>query len=67
MLAGYLLMFFVENILAYNALNVLVWIAVGMCHSDEYRNMTDEEIRNYLRRNGSSAYLKKTTHLSEKE
>jgi hypothetical protein len=46
LLLGYVLMFFIENILAFNMLNVMIWIVVGMCHSQELRELSDEEIRN---------------------
>jgi hypothetical protein len=46
LLLGYVLMFFIENILAFNLLNVMIWIVVGMCHSQELRELSDEEIRN---------------------
>jgi len=45
LLAGYLLMFFVENILAYNLLNIMTWIIIGMCLSERMRGLTDVEIR----------------------
>lgn len=45
LLAGYLLMFFVENILAYNLLNIIIWIVIGMCLSERMRGMSDSEIR----------------------
>ena len=45
LLAGYLLMFFVENILAYNLLNIMTWIIIGMCLSEKMRGLTDVEIR----------------------
>ena len=46
LLLGYVLMFFIENILAFNMLNVMIWIVIGMCHSQELREMSDEEIKN---------------------
>ena len=38
-------MIFIENQIAYNLLNVLIWVVIGMCHSEEMRKLTDKEIR----------------------
>ena len=48
MLVGYLLMLFIENIIAYNLLNIIIWFSVGLCHSKELRDLTDIEIKNLL-------------------
>jgi hypothetical protein len=45
LLASYLIMMFIENQIAYNLLNVVIWLVVGMCHSDELRGMDDKTIR----------------------
>jgi hypothetical protein len=45
LLAGYLLMLFVENIIAYNLLNIIIWFIVGLCHSESIRNLEDKEIK----------------------
>jgi len=45
LLVGYGLMFFIENILAYNLLNIIIWIIIGMCLSDRMRGLTDMEIQ----------------------
>jgi O-antigen ligase len=45
LLAGYVLMFFIENIIAFNLFNVTVWLIVGMCHSRELRKLSDKEIK----------------------
>ncbi len=45
LLASYLLMLFVENVIAYNLLNILIWLVVGICYSDEMLNKNDEEIK----------------------
>ncbi len=45
LLSGYVLMFFIENMILYNLLNIIIWLIVGMCHSSELREMTDEEIK----------------------
>ena len=45
LLSGYVLMFFIENMILFNLLNIIIWIIVGMCHSRELREMDDEEIR----------------------
>jgi hypothetical protein len=48
LLTGYILMFFIENIIAFNLLNIVIWLAVGMCHSREIRDLNDKEIRDLL-------------------
>jgi hypothetical protein len=48
MLVGYLLMLFIENVIAYNLLNIIIWFSVGLCHSKELRNLTDIEIKQLL-------------------
>ena len=45
LLAGYVVMFFIENVILFNILNIIIWIAVGMCHSKELRELNDQEIR----------------------
>jgi hypothetical protein len=45
MLAGYFLMCFIENVLAFDLLNIVVWLAVGMCHSKDLLRLNDHEIR----------------------
>jgi len=45
LLSGYILMLFIENIIAYNLLNVIIWIVVGMCCSPKLRAMNDKEIK----------------------
>jgi len=45
LLVGYVIMVFIENQIAYNLLNVVIWLVVGMCHSDELRAMDDKTIR----------------------
>lgn len=45
LLAGYVLMLFIENVLAYNLLNVVIWIIVGMCYSPKLRALNDTEIK----------------------
>ncbi len=49
LLAIYILMLFLENIIAYNLLNVVVWIIVGMCNSETLRGMSNEGIQNLFR------------------
>lgn len=49
LLASYLLMLFVENVIAYNLLNILIWLVVGICYSDEMLNQNDEEIKQLLK------------------
>lgn len=45
LLSGYVLMFFIENMIAFNMLNIIIWLIVGMCHSRDLRELNDEEIR----------------------
>jgi hypothetical protein len=45
LLSGYFLMLFVENVVAYNLLNIVVWIIVGMCFSPKMRAMKDDEFK----------------------
>jgi hypothetical protein len=45
LLSGYVLMFFIENMILFNLLNIITWIIVGMCHSRELRELNDEEIK----------------------
>lgn len=46
LLASYLLLFFIENIIAYNLLNVIIWYIIGLCSSETLRSLSDQEIRN---------------------
>jgi len=41
LLASYIIMLFLENVVAYNLLNVIIWIVIGMCHSEELLVMND--------------------------
>ena len=45
LLASYVLMLFLENVVAYNLLNIVTWIVVGMCHSEKIRELSNEGIR----------------------
>ncbi len=45
LLCGYFFMLFIENIIAFNLLNIVIWCVVGMCHSRELRALNDHEIR----------------------
>lgn len=45
LLSGYLLMFFIENVLAFDLLNIVIWLVVGMCHSKELLNLKDKELK----------------------
>jgi len=49
LLASYLLLFFIENIIAYNLLNIIVWFSIGVCHSKELRGLNDQEISNLFK------------------
>ena len=44
-LATYIIMLFIENIIAYNLLNVVTWIIVGMCQSEGLRKLNDQGIK----------------------
>ena len=44
LLVSYVIMLFMENQIAYNLLNVIIWIIIGMCHSEEIRGLSDFEI-----------------------
>lgn len=46
LMVGYTIMIFIENQIAYNMLNVLIWVVIGMCHSEELGKLNDKEIRN---------------------
>lgn len=45
LLSSYVLMLFIENVIAFNLLNVTIWLIVGMCHSKELLSLNDEEIK----------------------
>lgn len=45
LLATYVVMLFIENIIAYNLLNIVIWIIVGMCNSEPLRSLSDSDIR----------------------
>lgn len=49
LLASYVLMLFIENVIAYNLLNVIIWISVGMCHSKKIRELDDAGILKLFR------------------
>lgn len=51
MLSSYVLMLFIENIIAYNLLNVVVWVVVGMCNSETLRKMSNMEIKSLFNNN----------------
>lgn len=45
LLASHALMFFIENVLAFDLLNIVIWLVIGMCHSKELLRLSDSEIR----------------------
>lgn len=45
LLSSYVLMLFLENVIAFNLLNVSIWLVVGMCHSSVLLSLNDEEIK----------------------
>jgi hypothetical protein len=49
LIASYLLLFFIENIIAYNLLNIVIWFSIGVCHSQELRELNDQEIGNLFK------------------
>ncbi|HEY5124868.1 MAG TPA: hypothetical protein VIK14_14145, partial [Ignavibacteria bacterium] len=51
LLSSYVLMFFIENVLAFDLLNIVIWLVIGMCHSKELLRLNDHEIK-YLFING---------------
>lgn len=50
LLASYVILLFLENIVAYNLLNIIIWVMVGMCHSDKLRQLNDVEIKGLIQR-----------------
>jgi hypothetical protein len=44
LLTSYIILIFIENVIAYNLLNVIIWIIVGICHSPALRNLKDDEL-----------------------
>jgi len=64
LLVGHVIMMFIENQIAYNLLNVVIWIVVGICHSNELRGMDDEMIRSLFKQ-PYSKFVKKKTHPSQ--
>ncbi len=53
LLVGYVLMIFIENIIGYNMLNIMIWIAVGMCHSETLLELSDRDLSKLLIRGNS--------------
>lgn len=45
LLVSHVLMFFIENVLAFDLLNIVIWLVIGMCHSKELLRLNDSEIR----------------------
>lgn len=43
LLLGYVLMLFIENVVAYNLLNAVIWIIVGICYSPKMRALKDSD------------------------
>jgi hypothetical protein len=56
LLASYMVMFFIENQIAYNLLNVVIWIVIGMCHSKALRELTDQEVYDLFRKTNTVEY-----------
>lgn len=49
LLASYVLLIFIENVVAYNLLNIVIWITVGICHSPILRDLSDAEVKNLFK------------------
>jgi len=49
LLASYMIMIFIENIIAFNLLNIVIWFIIGMCNSQILREMDNEEIKNLFK------------------
>jgi hypothetical protein len=45
LLASYVILIFIENVIAYNMLNVIIWIVVGICHSPALSELSDDELK----------------------
>ncbi len=45
LLVGYIIMVFIENQIAFNLLNVMIWMVIGMCLSRDLRKLDDQEIK----------------------
>lgn len=50
MLFIYVLLLFIENLVGYSSYNLFVWFFIGVCLSNETRNMTNFEINFILRK-----------------
>jgi hypothetical protein len=48
LLVSYYILFFIENIIAYNLLNVVIWMVVGMCHSKALLSLNNFEIKKLI-------------------
>ena len=44
-IVGYLVLFFLENVIAFNLLNIIIWFIVGVLHSKDLLLMSDKEIK----------------------
>ena len=53
MLAIYIIIYwitlFVENILLFNMGNYFIWVTIGLCLSEKFRGLTDNEVKGLLR------------------
>lgn len=49
LLASYIVMLFLENIIAFNLLNIVIWLIIGMCNSPVLRKMNDVEIKDLFK------------------
>lgn len=45
LLASYVILFFIENVLAFDLLNIVIWLVIGMCHSRELLSKDDSELK----------------------
>lgn len=49
MLFTYALILFIENLLSFSSHNIYVWFFIGICLSKQIRNMSNQELYNYLK------------------
>lgn len=48
LLASYFVMLFIENVFAFDLLNITFWLIMGMCYSEELLKLNDDEIKSLL-------------------
>ena len=45
LLASYVILFFLGNVFAYDLLNIIIWLVIGMCHSRALLSKEDYELK----------------------